>query len=130
MKAIDNSPVKDTLFKRGCNCQGFAPKLSYTFTANEVVVKDESVFPTGDTLKRINVLVHDKFGNTKGGTIVVAGGDTGAIDVSGLNSTQPLNITAVIDTNGDCKTDGSAVNIIEAGYLGNFSENYKAELAG
>lgn len=129
MKALDTGSLNDNLFKRGCNCQGFVPKVSFTHTAGAVVVKDESTFPSGDSIKRINVLVHDEFGGTKAGTITVAAGEA-EIDVSQLNTSKGLHLTATVYSTKECKSDGSVRNIGEAGQIGSWSENYKPELAG
>ena len=129
MKALDTGELNNDLFKRGCNCQGFIPKVTFTYTAGAVVVKDESTFPSGDSIKRINVLAHDEFGGTKAGTIAAAGGEA-EIDVSGLDASKGLHLTATVFSTNQCKSDGSVRNIKEAGQIGSWSENYKAELAG
>lgn len=131
-KALDTGTLKDKLFQRGCNCIGFAPALSFTYNSgtNVVVVTDASVLPSGDTLKRINVLVHDEYGGTKAGTIATAAGNTGSIDVSGLNKSKGLHLTATIVTNAGCKSDGAARSIGATGSLSNWSETWQPELAG
>jgi hypothetical protein len=79
MKALDNTGIKDNLFKRGCNCQGYVPALNFAYdsSAKTVTVTDQTVFPVADFLQRINVLVHDESGNTKAGTIAVTKGGSG-----------------------------------------------------
>lgn len=130
--AVNPGVLKDKLFQKGCNCQGFIPNLTFTYnsTTGVVVVTDASTFPAGDAIKRINVLVHDEFGKSVPGTITVAGGNTGSISVTSLNRTRSLRITATVLTQKECVSDGSANNIQSAGQLAYWSEDWKTQLAG
>lgn len=62
--------------------------------------------------------------------IALTAGTTGAIDVATLDPLKGLAITAMVISNGGCKSDGSVQNIAASGSIGNWSENWKAELAG
>lgn len=130
--ALNTGTLDDKLFQRGCNCIGFTPNLSFTYNSstNVVVVTDASVLPAGDSLRRINVLVHDEFGNSVPGTITAALGNTGNISTASLNRAKGLHITATVVTTKDCKSDGTARNIGASGSLTNWNETWQPELAG
>lgn len=114
--AINNLPLTTDLTKKGCNCTGFAPGLSYAYDANAktVTITDTTTYPVADFLKRINVLVHDEFGGTKAGTITVTKGGSGytsapTVSFSGGGGTGAA-ATAVV-TNGVV----TAINVTNGG---------------
>lgn len=127
--ALNNQPLVTDFAKKGCNCLGFAPAVNFTYNSSTkvVVATDAGTYPSGDALKRINVLVHDEYGGTKAGTITAAAGNTGSIDVSGLNPAKGLNLTATVVTTSGCDSDGSARKIAASGSLSNWSQNWIAE---
>lgn len=96
-----------------CGAVGFVPVLEYEYdaAAKTVTITDGSTFPAGSELTRIKVKVHDFFGAEARGNITVAGGDV-EIDISALNTSKPLSITATITTVDHIAADGSA-----SGYL-------------
>lgn len=95
----------------GCDCTGFAPKLTYEAdgTAKTVTVTDASTFGAGDALLAVNVWVYDKNGNEAVGNIAVAAGND-VIDVSGLDLAL-LDIKATVVSTAGCKTDLGIYNI-------------------
>jgi len=62
--------------------------------------------------------------------VTLVDGTTGSIDVSALNPSKGLTITATVATEGDCRSDGSTHNIGASGSLTNWSEPHQAQLAG
>lgn len=133
MGAIDNTNL--TNLGRDASTEGFTPGVSYVYdaTAAEVDVTDASVFPSGVSLLRTQIKVHDKFGNTANGSIENPNGSesgndrTETIDVSGLNRSKPLDITAtVIADDGKLVADGGAYNIGAAGTLGSWDAQKNA----
>lgn len=120
--AVDNSNLKNYRDDQGTT--GFVPALSFEYdaTAKEVDVTDDSAFPDGVALKKAIVRVHDKFGGEARGFIVpVAGSNSGhdgetTIDVSGLNASRGLDISATVIADDDMLVaDGTAHNIGAAG---------------
>lgn len=115
--------VLQTDLCNGCDCTGFAPKLTYVADAAEktVTVTDASAFGAGDGLKSVNIWVYDKKGGEKVGNIAVAGGND-AIDVTGLDLSL-LDIKATVVSTGGCKTDLGIYNVpaTGSGELGNKS---------
>ncbi|WPV66281.1 hypothetical protein [Chitinophaga sp. LS1] len=106
--------------QNNCSIASFLPKVSYTFdaSAKTVAVQDGSTYGSGDGLKKVHIKVHDQFGNEKRDTITTTGsGGAKTIDVSTLNLSKPLNITATVITNKDFHADGSAFHIQAAGDL-------------
>lgn len=59
--------------------------------------------------------------------ITLTPGTTGAVDVSGLNHSKGLHLTATILTNGLCDSDGNARSIGATGTFANWSKNWIAE---
>ncbi|MVT11380.1 hypothetical protein [Chitinophaga tropicalis] len=101
------------------------PAVSYTYdpVEKEVVVTDGSTYAAGDGLKKVHVKVHDNFGKEVRDTITVTGAPGAkTIDVSTLNASKGLNITATIITNVDFHADGSAFVIQAAGNLANWDK--------
>jgi hypothetical protein len=124
MQAIDNTNLVGYC-KTNCSITSFLPKVSYVYdaAAKTVVVTDGSTYGSGDGLKKVHIKVHDYFGGEKRDTITVTstpGAKT--IDVSTLNASKGLNITATIITNVDFHADGSAFRIIAAGDLANWDK--------
>lgn len=118
--AIDNSNLVN---HRGCIPAGFTPVVSYTYdaAAGEVVLTDGSAIPTGDTLKKVHVRVHDKFGGEVRDAITTTGsGGAKTLNVSTLNNSKGLDITATVLTTKMIAADGGAYNIGAAGNVANW----------
>lgn len=133
MGAIDNTNLKN--LGRDSSTEGFTPGVRYAYdaTAKEIDVFDESVFPSGISLLRTQIKVHDKFGNTVNDTIENPNGSesgndrTTTIDVSSLDASKPLDITAtVVGDDGQFVADGGAYNIQAAGHLGSWDAQKNA----
>jgi hypothetical protein len=132
--AIDNSNMKDYRGTEGTS--EFIPKVTYAFdaVAKEVDVTDESTFPADVAIKKVQIKVHDKQGGTAHGFILPAeGSDSGhdgttTIDVSGLDLSKPLDITATVigDSDSGLIADGGAYNIGAAGELGSWDKQKNA----
>ncbi len=135
VQAIDNSNLKS--YRQSQGTVGFVPKLSYTFdaAAKELDLVHDSDFPAGVALKRVHIRVHDKFGGEVRGHITPAGGslspgdaDT-TIDLTGLDFSKPLDITATIIADDDqLVADGGAYNIGAAGEVGNWDAQRNANV--
>lgn len=124
MQAIDNTNLVGYC-KANCSITSFLPSASYVYDAveKEVVVQDGSTYGAGDGLKKVHIKVHDQFGSEVRDTITVTGvGGAKTIDVSTLNTSKSLNITATIITNNDFHADGSAFGIQAAGNLANWDK--------
>lgn len=69
MNPIDNSALLG--YNKNYDYSAFQPGANFVYdsTAKTVTVTDNSVIPAGDTLKIINVSVHDAFGGTARGHI-------------------------------------------------------------
>lgn len=133
MSAIDNSNLKDYLGSQGTS--GFVPGLRYTYDASaaEIDFNDASAFPAGVGHKRTLIKVHDKFGNTAPGAIENPNGSESAddrtttIDVSGLDRSKPLDITATVVADANhLIADGSAHDIGTSGTLSSWAINKNA----
>lgn len=131
--AINNQNL--TNISRDTDITGFVPGVKYTYdpVAKEVDVSDDSAFPSGVSLLRTHVKVHDKFGNQALGEIENPDGSesgdqrTATIDVSGLDATEGLDITAtVVADMGGYIADGSAKNITTSGSLGRWDAQKNA----
>lgn len=134
--AIDNSNLLDY---RGDQPSGFVPGVDYVYdsVAAEVDVTDASVFESGHSLLRIHVRVHDKFGGQVNGEIENPDGSdsaaqhTSTINVSTLNRSKPLDITATVvglDPTGLAQVvaDGGAYDIGASGSLGSWDKQRQA----
>ncbi len=108
---IDNTNLLNLC--RDCGAGSFVPRLNYEYdaAAKTVTVTDASTYNAGYDLVIIKVKVHDFFGNEVRGKIEAAAGNV-EIDISSLNTSKPLSITAVISTEDHIAADGSA-----SGYL-------------
>jgi hypothetical protein len=131
--AVDNSNLKN--YRDDAGTTGFVPAVEYSYDAEakEIDVTDNSAFPGAVGLKKTVVRVHDKFGGEVRGFILPAeGSDSGhdgetTIDVSSLNLSKPLDITATVIADDDkLVADGSAYNIGEAGSLGSWDAQKNA----
>jgi hypothetical protein len=132
--AINNDNLLDYRDDQGTS--GFSPGLNYVYDAAnaEVDVTDASVFPSGVSLLRIHVRVHDKFGGQVNGEVEnpdgsdSAGDHTATIDVSSLDRSKPLDITAtVVADDGMLVADGGAYNIGASGSLGSWDKQKNAK---
>lgn len=123
---IDNTNLLNMC--RDCGLPGFLPKLTYVFdaVAKTVTVTDASTIPAGVALVKVKVKIHDFYGGTKVGSIAVAAGNTGAIDVSGLTLDKQLAIngTVILDNGGIA--DGGAYGLLAAGELGHWDVQLNA----
>lgn len=127
-----NAISKDNLDNyRDVGTGDFNPGVEYAYDAvnAEIDVTDASTFPSGVSLLRINVRVFDKFGGEVRGSIENPdGSDSPAqrfetIDVSTLDRSKPLDITATVIGDGQgLVADGGAYNIGEAGKLGSWDK--------
>lgn len=111
---IDNSNLLQMC--HDCGAVGFIPVLTYAFDAGAetVTVTDGSTLPDGDTLTKIKVRVNDFFGGTVVGEIAALAGNV-VIDVSDLNLSKPIALTATIITDGGIIADGGAYGLMPAG---------------
>lgn len=128
--AIDNSNLKNYRDDQGTT--GFVPSVTYDYdaAAKEVDVTNDSTLPSGATLDKVIVKVHDKFGGEARGFILpVDGSDSGhdgdtTINVAALDASKGLDITATVLGNrtasGQLVADGGAYDIGEAGSLGSW----------
>lgn len=78
-------PINMTLFTPGAT-------WAYNSGAKTVTVTDAAVIVGPDTFSKANVSITDNNGASVVGVIVAAAGNTGALDVSGLNLAGPLTI--------------------------------------
>jgi hypothetical protein len=117
--AIDNTNLVNY---RGCLPAGFTPALTYAYNAGAktVTVTDATVIPAGDTLKKIRVRIHDKFGNEVRGSISALLGNTGAVSTATLDDSKGLDITVTITTTNMIAADGGAYHIGAAGSIANW----------
>lgn len=129
VNAIDNSDMLDYRGDQGT--AGFAPVVSYVFNAGSEIVSitNATTWPSGKSLGKVKVSVHDKFGNQQNGVIDPDEGsgtdNTIVIDVSDLDLSKPLDITAtVLDSTGRLVADGGAYNINAAGNLSSWDKQY------
>lgn len=79
MNTIDNTNLLNMC--RDCGAVGFVPRLSYVYDAEAgtIAITNTSTIPSGDTLKKIKVRVHDYFGGEVRGHIDNSGGGDGYI---------------------------------------------------
>lgn len=133
VNAIDNSNLKD--YKGTEGTADFTPGVSYVYDATnaEVDVTDGSTFPSGVSLLRAHIYIHDKFGGQVNGTIENPDGSdsaadrTSTIDVSELNRSKPLDIKAtVVGDDGMLIADGIATDIGAAGEVGSWDKQKNA----
>ncbi len=118
-QAIDNAGL---INHRGCLPPGFTPAVSYTYDAAGavVVITDGSTIPGGDTLSKVHVRVHDKFGGeVRDAIVATGGGGAKTLNVAGLNRSKPLDITVTVLTTKHIAADGGAYNIGAAGNVAN-----------
>lgn len=126
--AIDNTNLTNYRSK-GLPVDLFTPVVSYVFDAEAktVVVTDGSTIPAGDTLKIIHLKVHDHFGGTVTGEITVTGeAGTKTLDVSTLNLSKHLNLTATVLTTNMLAADGGAYHLQAAGNVQNWDKQQNA----
>jgi len=124
MQAIDNSNLL-SYCATNCGITGFTAKVSYVYDAGAktVEVTDGSTYISGDGLKKVHIKIHDQFGGEVRDTITTTGtGGKKTINVSTLNLSKHLNITATVITNKDYHADGSAFHILAAGDLANWDK--------
>lgn len=132
MSAIDNANLKNY---RSNERDGFVPKVTFEYDAveKEIDFDDASTIPAGKTLKKIIIKVHDKKGGEARGYILpVAGGDSGhdgdtTIDVSELDVSKPLDITATVILSDGLVADGGAYDIGAVGELGSWDIQKNAQ---
>ena len=126
MIPIDNSNL---LNYRHTGTEGFTPALSYVYdpVAKTVTAQDGSVIPANDALKIVHVKVHDCEGKEVRGEITTTGAAGKVVmDVSSLDTSKGLNLTATVLTVGMLAADGSAFNIQTAGNAGKWDAQSNA----
>lgn len=111
---IDNTNLINMC--RDCGAPGFLPVLVYAFdaAAKTVTVTNTSTIPAGDAFVKVKVRVHDQFGGTKTGQITVAATPL-VLDVSTLNLSKQISLTATIITDLGIIADGGAYGLMAAG---------------
>jgi hypothetical protein len=129
--AVSNDNLKNHRADNGTT--GFTPVVKYEYdaTAKEVDITDESLFPSGVSLKKVAIRIHDKFGGEKRGTLTPTGdsgfGDSVTVDVATLDASKGLDITATVIADDDkLVADGSAHNIGAAGSLSSWDAQKNA----
>ncbi len=107
MIAIDNSAL--LALGAGCGCPAFAPVVTMLYVAadEEITLTDSTTFSAGDGFKKINVSATDADGVVVKGAITAAAGDA-VLDVSTLNQSKPIRVSATVVSDGGCMSDGSA----------------------
>lgn len=138
MGAIDNSNMLDYLGNQGTS--EFTPGVDYEYdaAAKEIDFTDATTsLPSGVSLLRTHVRVHDKFGGQVNGEIENPDGSdspgqrTTTVDVSSLDASRGLDITAtVVADDGKLVADGSAYNIGASGSLGSWDKQKNASATG
>lgn len=119
MNPIDNTNLINYC-RSNCDVASFSPKVSFVYDAaiKTVEATDGSTFGAGDGLKIVHVRALDQFGGEVRGTITITGAaGKQTLDVSTLNSSKGINVTATILTNTGFVADGSFFNIGPAGDL-------------
>lgn len=133
MGAIDNTNL--TNLNRDSDTTGFTPGVSFVYdaTAKEIDFTDASTFPDGVSLKKTHVRVFDKSGNEVRGVINNPDGSespgqrTTTVDVSTLDASRQLDITATVIADDDkLIADGSAINIGASGTVGRWDKQKNA----
>ncbi len=129
--AIDNSDMLNYRDDQGTD--GFTPKVDYAYdsAAKTVTLTDDSTYPDGSFMKRVQVAVHDKFGGEVRDSIEEIPGsgndDEVTIDVSTLDASRGLDVTATVLVDDDkLAANGSAINIGAAGSLGAWDKHKNA----
>ena len=123
MKAIDNSNLVNDLHY-GPDSIGFTPKLTYQLvnTANSKIVQvtEASVFVAGDTLKKVLIHVNDVNGKSKHSEILLAGGASDKLDLTGLNLAG-ISFTATVITEKGLKADLGVYGLTGKSEIGDFA---------
>lgn len=132
MNVIDNTNLINMC--RDCGAVGFIPVLSYVYDAGAgtIVITNSSTIPSGDTLRRIKIKVHDFFGGEVRGSIdgvtggagytsvptvtIVGGGGSGAIAHAVLTGDRVSSI--VVDAAGTGYSSDPTVVITGGGGSG------------
>lgn len=119
MYVIDNTNLLQMC--HDCGAVGFIPVLTYAYDAGAetVTVTDASTIPAGDGLNKIKLKVHDYYGGTVTGEIAAALGND-VIDVSGLDRSKALALSATIITDGGITADGGAYGLLAGGDVGHW----------
>ena len=129
MSAIDNSGL--TNYRDRTSTAQFNPELTYVYNAGAATVTVTAGTSGTTELEKVHVRVHDKFGGEVRGQITTPldSGETDnvVIDVSSLDRSKPLDITATAFAD-DSKTvaDMGAYNIGAAGTIGNADKQNNA----
>ena len=132
-QAVSNENLKN--YRDDAGTTGFVPAVTYEYdaAAAEIDFEENSAFPAGVALKKTILRVHDKAGNEVRGFILpAAGSDSGhdgetTIDVSSLDRSKPLDITATVIADDDkLVADGGAYNIGAAGNIGGWDTQKNA----
>ena len=119
VNAIDNTQLVD-YNRQGTPIAIFQPKVSFTYNAGTKVVEawDGSTFPSGDGLKIAHLSVTDNFGGEVKGSVSTTGaGGKATLDITSLQPSEGIRLTATVITNKGLIADGSFRNMGAAGDL-------------
>lgn len=113
MGPIDNTNLLQMC--RDCGAVGFVPTLAYAYDAGAatVTMTNTSTIPAGDTYTTTKVRVTDFFGNEVRGVQPVKATPL-VLNISTLNRSKPLMITATVLTANQIAADGSASGFLQA----------------
>lgn len=116
MNAIVNTELL-TIDRPPVSTVGFTPVVTFSLNAGTGVITmdiDATTYPAGDSFARVNYKFHDENGDTVVGTKAATTDLT--VDLSALDLTRDIAVTATIVTTLGCITDGTARGI-NSGHL-------------
>lgn len=121
MNPIDNSALLG--YNKNYDYSAFQPGATFVYdsTAKTVTVTDNSVIPAGDTLKVINVSVHDAFGGTARGHITQLNSA-----VTALLAITAAKLTAKNNASDAKTTADDAATAADAAFAGDNTSTDKA----
>lgn len=93
MKAFNNDNLVNGLCN-SCSCLAFAPVVSYTVNADNVVFSQSTTFDSGDTFRMMHVYVYDKNGTMRTASMsgLGSGATAGTVTLSGTSvATVPVS---------------------------------------
>lgn len=131
MIAMDNSALIDPTTGIGMPPENIAllvpgATFAYNSGAKTMTVTGAATLTAPDTFKNANVQVSDAQGGTVKGSFATATGNTGALDISGLDLTTSLTVKCFMVTNKGVQATGEAtyINVTNnAGSLGAWQIN-------
>lgn len=112
MTAGSNTPLLNVT-KNLVNTVGFAPSVTATVTnSTTLTITDASTYPSGDSISKINVAVYDKNGGVAYVAITSSSSSRDeTVDISGLDTSKPLDVTATVVSTLGCISNGSVQDI-------------------